>query len=365
VLAGAVARQEAEVARQRYEAARLELFYRVKDAYYEYYYLARQTEVTEAVAELVKRLEEVVRTRYAAGAAKHPDLIRAQLELGRLEDRVSSLRDLRASAAARLNAVLGRPAQTSVPWPKESPARSRLTADDDALLARAAAANPELAVLGAEVERDRKAVRLARQNYWPDFMIGADYIFTDKAKGAMPVEESGKDPVAVTVGLSLPIWFGRYRAAEREARDRLRGAELVRSDRENAVTARLKMVLFEVRDAERKIELYGRTLIPKAKESLVVTETAYRAGKANFLDLIDAERVLLDFQLSCERALASHAQRLGELEMIVGQPVPTDAVPAVPGASPEDAPTGRSKDSRPEPKPAGADPAGRTGGTFP
>ena len=38
--------------------------------------------------------------------------------------------------------------------------------------------------------------------------------------------------------------------------------------------------------------------------------------------LIDAERVLLEFQLSYERALANRTQRLAELEMLVGREVP-------------------------------------------
>ncbi len=330
IAASAVADREAEAARLGYEAAKFELFYRVKDAWYEYYYLGRQTQVTEAVADLVRKMEEVVRARYAAGAAGHPDLIRAQVELGRVEDRVRSLRDLRSAAAARLNAVLGRPTDAPVPWPGEAPAVSSLAASDESLVAEVLERNPELAALGAQVERDRRAVSLARQNYWPDITVGGEYIFTDKARSTMPIEDNGKDPVVVSVGLSLPIWFGRYRAAEREARDRLRGTELSREDRGNAIAARLKRVLFELHDAERKAELYGRTLIPRAEDSLAANEAAFKAGRTDFSALLDAERVLLDFRLSYERAVAGHAQRLGELEMLLGRPVATDAVSDAP-----------------------------------
>jgi outer membrane protein TolC len=82
------------------------------------------------------------------------------------------------------------------------------------------------------------------------------------------------------------------------------------------------MVLYRFRDAERKVDLYRDTLVPKAEQSLKATETAFRAGKATFTDLVDAERVLLEFELSHERALASHAQRLAELEMLIGRDLP-------------------------------------------
>ena len=210
------------------------------------------------------------------------------------------------------------------------PIFSSLAASDESLVAEVLERNPELAALGAQVERDRRAVSLARQNYWPDITVGGEYIFTDKARSTMPIEDNGKDPVVVSVGLSLPIWFGRYRAAEREARDRLRGTELSREDRGNAIAARLKRVLFELHDAERKAELYGRTLIPRAEDSLAANEAAFKAGRTDFSALLDAERVLLDFRLSYERAVAGHAQRLGELEMLLGRPVATDAVSDAP-----------------------------------
>ena len=47
------------------------------------------------------------------------------------------------------------------------------------------------------------------------------------------------------------------------------------------------------------------------------------AGQFPFwADLIDAERILLEFQLSNERALADHARGLARLEMLVGRELP-------------------------------------------
>jgi outer membrane protein TolC len=101
-----------------------------------------------------------------------------------------------------------------------------------------------------------------------------------------------------------------------------RAALRARAQRENALAARVQGVLFDYRDAERKIGLYGDTLIPKARQSLRATEAAFRSASASFLDLVDAQRSLLDFELSYERALADRAQRLAELEMLVGRSIP-------------------------------------------
>jgi outer membrane protein TolC len=66
-------------------------------------------------------------------------------------------------------------------------------------------------------------------------------------------------------------------------------------------------------------------LIPRATESLKVIEKAFQFGQAGFSDLIDAQRVLLEFQLTQERALADRARHLGRLEMLVGRQLPRQA----------------------------------------
>jgi outer membrane protein TolC len=83
--------------------------------------------------------------------------------------------------------------------------------------------------------------------------------------------------------------------------------------------------LFGYRDALRKMDLYGDALVPKGRQSLGASLAAYETGKTGFLDLVDAERLLLEFQLSHARAAADLMIQLAEIEMLVGGPVPAAA----------------------------------------
>lgn len=84
----------------------------------------------------------------------------------------------------------------------------------------------------------------------------------------------------------------------------------------------LKLAAFKFRDAQRKIVLYRDALIPKADENLKVIRRSYQANKSDFLSLIDAERVLLEFQLTYQRATADREQGLSTVEKLVGEPPP-------------------------------------------
>ena len=73
-------------------------------------------------------------------------------------------------------------------------------------------------------------------------------------------------------------------------------------------------------------------LLPKARESVKATESSFRSGGGTFLDLIDAQRVMLEFELAYERSLAERMQRLAELEKLVGREIPAPGEPRPPRA---------------------------------
>jgi outer membrane protein TolC len=87
---------------------------------------------------------------------------------------------------------------------------------------------------------------------------------------------------------------------------------------ENTLLAKAAQSYYDYGDSIRRIRLYQDTLIPKGEELLQASETAYKAGTIDFLSLIDSQRLLLDYYLSYQRALADNRQKLAELEMLVG-----------------------------------------------
>jgi outer membrane protein TolC len=89
-------------------------------------------------------------------------------------------------------------------------------------------------------------------------------------------------------------------------------------DTENSLLAKAAQSYYDYNDSIRRIRLYRDMLIPKGEELLQASETAYKGGTIDFLSLIDSQRLLLDYRLSYERALADNRQKLAELEMLAG-----------------------------------------------
>lgn len=313
----------ARAAWREFEAARLEITERVVESLHEVAYLDAAIRITGENLELLSSFEEIVRARYRVGSGSHPELIRVQVELGQLEDRLAQLRAMRPTYVADLNAALNRPTDAPVAEFAELPGRVA-SVDGPALAEIARRSNPVLLALDERIEEQRINSEVARKQGLPDFTVGLDYIVTDEAMNSS-IAESGDDPILLSFGISVPLWRDKYDAGVREALARRLAVSFERADEANRITASIQRAWFEHTDADRRVRLFETTLIPKAEESLRASLAGFRTGDTSFLDLLDTERTLLEFAVSAERARADRGQALARLNTLVGEPVPAEA----------------------------------------
>jgi outer membrane protein TolC len=305
-------------ARARTEAAALAVLREVRTAYHELAFLDRSLATATGHLDLLVQLEAVARSRYETGAGSYADVVKAQVEMAQLEDRVRGLRDLRRPLEARLAAALGGSYGATIAPRATGDGPADL--DPDLLGERMIAANPGLTGLAREAESELKAGSLAGKRRYPGLSLGFNWIQIGEAR-TTGTADSGKDAAFATLGISLPLWQGSYGAEEEVAASRYRAAEHRRSDLVRDLEARLARALYEYRDAGRRIALYRDTLVPKAGQSLAAARAAYETGAAAFLELVDAERVLLEFELARWRAEADRRISLAVLEELVAGPV--------------------------------------------
>jgi outer membrane protein TolC len=299
----------AKSAGRQYEAKKLAVFYEVKQAFYEYNFLARAIEITNENLRLMRHFEEVARTKYAISMTGQPDVIRAQVELATMENDLVSWEKSRPAITAKLNSLLNRAAESELPWPK-SPPYKEMPIDYKQVQELITRNNPELQSAAYDIEAARNNEKLAKKKFYPEFGVGVAVdagMGNDMHSRTMP-----------KIQLTLPIWRDNYKAAERQAHSQLIQTIQQKVQTENTLASRAQQVLYELQDSDRKIRLYRDTITPKVKEMITASETAYEAGSLDFLNLIDSQRTLIRYQLEYERTIADNGQRLAELEMLIG-----------------------------------------------
>jgi outer membrane protein TolC len=316
-LRGDIARHSAHTAGAQFAHERLALRFRISQLWNDYYYLSRAIAVTEQNLELMANIENVVLSQYSAGKTAHSEVIRVQVELVKLEDRLRSLQDQQRPFLVSLNSELNRPAHATISRPAavDSQPVPHILDELQRLLTEH---NPQLAALRSRSDKDAAAAKLAGKSAIPDLSIGLEYIDTDQAR-VPNVPDSGKDAIIASASITLPLWYGQHRAEKAAAVARRYATARDLTQLHNRLIADLERAHFEFHDAEHRVELYTHSLLPKARQSLEVTENAFITGEADFLDLIDSQRTLLEFELSYERALADRATARAHLERIVGR----------------------------------------------
>ena len=315
-LKGRIAQQEAAVEGQRYETVRRSLIFEVKAAYYDYYFLQRAIAVTEENLRLLAHLEEVGRARYRGGTGEYAPVLKAQVELGRIEDQLRSLRQRQRPVTARLNAVLGRTATAPIVVPDSLPMPAS-DLDEEVLKARLQAANPTLQMRQVQARAQSLGVELAGKQFYPDLTVSLDYIH---------IGDRGENPLMAMATINLPLWRSSYEAGERAAKLSYQAALQGVADEKNRLVAELELTLYKRRDAQSRSILYRDSLLPKAEQALNVTQRAFAADRSDFLAVIDAQRTLLEFQLAYERARTDQALHWAEIEKLVGEPATTEDI---------------------------------------
>ncbi len=313
-----LASRQAEAAWEQVEQERLRVARRIEEAFHGYAFLGQELAITTELLGLVKGLEPVVQGRIRAGAGQE-DLLRLQVEIGRLEDDVASISQRRPALSARLADAMNMPlggAAAVLPLPELS-APARTSRDTAALVEQALYSSPRLRVLEKGLEAARAAEEVTKYQRRPDLVARVDYIDTGEALNS-GAPGSGDDPLFVGLSLSLPVWTSSYSAAEREARHSVRAARSRLEDARSTLNVDIQEEVYSVDDSQRRLELYRESLIPRARELLQLTTASYRVGSASVLDLLDSERALLEFELSYWRACREYLQGEARLTELLG-----------------------------------------------
>jgi len=317
---GEQALRDADIKKAKFDALKLKIFYQVKRTYYDYAYLAQAIRITRENIELMKYLESVARSRYSTGAGAYDGVIKTQVELGKLEDRLRSLEERKRPTIAKLLAAMNRPDGQSLPLPASIPVMT-IEVDPQQLKNDFKEANPNLLALTHKIDKEKLSVELAEKDYFPDFSFGVEYIQTGKSRSPN-VTNADRDPIVAGMSVNLPIWLDKQEAQLIEAQNMVKSASRERAGLERNLSADLELEIYRYEDAIRKVSLYRDSLTPKAEQSLGVSIEAFQAGTASSSDLIDAERTLIEFQLVYYQALTEQAKRVAAIEYLVGREIP-------------------------------------------
>ncbi len=269
---------------------------------------------------LFEQLVEAAEAQYASavGRARQQDLIRAQLELTRLDDRLTMLRQRQDTARQRLSEFIGptvsSPLAASLPELAD-PGRPMVSEPADAQsLFNEMYRHPAVLASDQRIASVATSIDLARQKYRPGWGLNAQYGYrADDATG-----NSRDDLVSIGVTLDLPLFHANRQ--DREVSAAMAREAAARSDRDLLVrqlVAELTSSRAELARLNERRALYAERLLPQMSAQAEASLSAYNNADGDFAEAVRARIAELDTKIDALAIDVARQQTLARLNYLL------------------------------------------------
>ncbi len=306
---GEMIREQVRLAELAWERVLRDTLVEAGTAYFDYVFQYLGAATVQENVSLLEDLINVVQDRYSTGLATQPDILRIQAELERQRKLQLDFQARQRSLAAKLNALLGRPGGASLGRPAgkmlNSPSNSA-----DQLAAIALEHRQEVLAQQARVARTEIAIRMGEVMNRPPFSQG----YSTLDRGMMSEAATGTPGTAPfaaqpDTAQARPA-YAQAEAYLSETRERLAAERQSLAQVQLDTQAMARSLLEQAGIADRQTVLVRDVVLPLNQSTYEITLSKYKVGSMTFLDLLDAERALIESRLELDESLRNRNQAI-------------------------------------------------------
>ena len=299
-----------------FENAKSNLFFEVKTAFYQYYFMNKAIAITRENMEILRIFRNLSLVKIEAGSATVVDELRVELELNDLENQLAYFLDSKEVLQTRFNNLLQRDPEAGIALPEELEPQV-LPYPDQVVLDSIYANNRELQAMDHRVNAFVKEEIVASKDGLPKFSLGVNYFVIGENSGSS-MADNGKDAIMFpSVGLSIPIYRKKYKARIQEVAY-LQEAEVERiEEKKTALHTLFRETYRDFEDSGRRMSLNERQA-EIAKKVLDILITSYSTNSEDFEEVLRIERQLLGYGLAREKAVIDRNVSVAFINYLLG-----------------------------------------------
>jgi cobalt-zinc-cadmium efflux system outer membrane protein len=298
-----VAIQQASVLYEAFEESKSRLYYEIKSAYFELYFIEKSIDISLENIEILNKLLQLTITKIESGSSSIVDDYRVEMELNDIENQLALLRDSQQEYHIKFNRLLNVPDDSFVSIP-DSLWQSDLFYSRDALLDSIEANNHEVKQIAHRITAWEKKETAAHKAYSPNIFLGFDYTFVDKYDNPVLSEsENGKDAMFARVGISIPLYGKKYNGLIRESTLQIEKEGFAKEDKINRLNIIFEGAYKNYNDGVRRLKLFQRQY-ELANRSLNILMENYATDGRNFVEVLRIQRKMLTYDLNLDKARA-------------------------------------------------------------
>lgn len=304
----------AEAKFQVFLDARNKLFYQVSAAYYPLYELQQLIDIENENVEILQSYKAISTVQFKNDKGSMVDVLRVDIMLKDAITNLSILKQKKKPLTTQFNKLLNRNENESVQI-LDSQEVSSIVEDyrKDSLLVF----NPLLEELNLKVKASEAQEKASNKQGLPKFGVGLDYVLVDK-RTDVSIPDNGKDVIMPMVTMSIPIFRGKYKSAQKEAILMQESYTLQKEEVSNSLIASYSMVSFKIQKQFELIQLY-ELQIQESKQSLNLLYSAYSNSGKDFEEVLRMQQQILKYQKLKAFAVANYSTAIAELDYITAK----------------------------------------------
>jgi len=285
-----------------------------RKAWLELYYWQKTHELVLESRPFFGDLATITRSLYAVGRKSQQDVLRAELELSRLDDRVIEIERQKSRSEAALGEWIGhdasRPVADKLPGWEQVPELETL----QEFLSQ----HPMLLAADAQVDARAASVELTNERSKPSWAVDLGYSYRD---GFLPSGEPRSD--FVTVGVTVGLPFFRKKSIDSNLSAALHEKTAAESGREQTLrglSSQLQSEHARWRDLTRRLSLYDSRILSQSNDNATASLLAYQSDESDFANVMLAYIDDLNTRIERIRLQVERAQCYAVLANLGGLP---------------------------------------------
>ncbi len=293
---------DAKVIETKTADRKLMIIKKVRLHYLEIYYWERAYQTIVENKQFFSQLVNIVQSLFTLGRNNQQDLIRAQLELDKLDERLNRIKQKIYIQRYQLSRWIGEKAQ--LPLQDKLPKWQLPTLDNQQeTLIPQFFHHPQVQIIDKQLAATRQSIALAKEQYKSAWGVNVNYAYRDNA----PNGRERADFISAGVSIDLPLFTQHRQDKSLLAKEyQYQALKDKRLETLRQLVAQLQEELASEMQLSERHQLYNTVLLPKSKQQSEAALLAYQSDRGDFADVMRAYIDDLNIHLEEKRLAVDH-----------------------------------------------------------
>ncbi len=295
--------KQADLIKAKVAERKLNIIKMVRLNYLELYYWQQAKITVEENKKLFAQLVNIVQSLFSVGKTEQQDLIRAQFELSKLDDRLAKIDQKIRTVRYKLARWIGDENSRKLDLTHLPKINIPKLEFDSKTLQQQLARHPKVQQIDKKLEVNRKQIAVINQTYKPGWGLNVSYGYRDN----QPNGTRRSDFLSVNATFDLPVFTNNRQDKKISAEEeRYLALKKSRQDLLNEMVADVQQEMTNADQLSERHAIYRKLLLPQIQQEVEASLLSYQSREGDFSDLMEAYINSLNVKLAEVRISVDH-----------------------------------------------------------